>query len=43
MNKSSATPTKKTRKGIKKDYGKYGSEKFDQGKLAKQLYAHKHE
>ena len=43
MNKSYATPTKKNSRGLKKDHGKFGSEKFIQGKLAKQLSICKHE
>ena len=43
MNKSCATPTKKNSRGLKKDHGKFGSEKFNQGKLAKQFSVHKHE
>ena len=43
VNKSCATPTKKNSKGLKKDHGHPGSEKFNQGKLAKQLSVCKHE
>ena len=35
VNKSCATPTKKNSRGLKKDHGLFGSEKFIQGKLAK--------
>ena len=37
VNKSCVTPTKKNSRGVKKDHGKFGSEKFNQGKLAKQF------
>ena len=43
VNKSCATPTKKNMRGLKKDHGQFGSEKFIQGKLAKQLSVRKHE
>ena len=43
VNKSCATPTKKNSRGLKKDHGQSGSEKFIQGKLAKQLSVRKHE
>ena len=43
VNKSCVTPAKKNSRGLKKDHGKSGSEKFNQGQLAKQLYIHKHE
>ena len=37
------TLAKKNSKGLKKYPGQYGSEKFNQGKLAKKLYVHKHD
>ena len=43
VKKSSATPAKKNSRGLKKDHGQSGSEKFNQGKLAKQLSVRKHE
>ena len=43
VKKSSATPAKKNSRGLKKDHGQSGSEKFNQGKLAKQLSVWKHE
>ena len=43
MKKSCATPAKKNSRGLKKDHGKFGWEKFNQGKLAKQLSVRKHE
>ena len=43
VNKSCATPTKKNSRGLKKDHGHSGSEKFIQGQLAKQLSICKHE
>ena len=43
MKKSCATPAKKNSRGVKKDHGYSGSEKFNQGKLAKQLSVRKHE
>ena len=42
MNKSCATPTKKNSRVLKKDHGMSGSEKFNQGKLAKQFSFRKH-
>ena len=43
MKKSCATPAKKNNRGLKKDHVQSGSEKFNQGKLAKQLSVYKHE
>ena len=43
VNKYCATPTKKNSRGLKKDHGQSGSEKFNQGKLGKQLSVRKHE
>ena len=43
VKKSCVTPAKKNSRGLKKDHGKSGSEKFNQGKLAKQLSVCKHE
>ena len=43
MNKYCATPTKKNSRGLKKDLGKSSSEKFNLGKLIKQLSVRKHE
>ena len=43
VNKYCTTPTKKNSRGLKKDHGQSGSEKFIQGKLAKQLSVCKHE
>ena len=43
VKKSSATPAKKNNRGLKRYHGQSGSEKFNQGKLAKQLYVRKHE
>ena len=43
MKKSCVTPTKKNSIGLKKDHGNSSSEKFNQGKLAKQLSVCKHE
>ena len=43
MNKYCATPTKKNSRGLKKDHGQSGSEKFNQGRLVKQLSVCKHE
>ena len=37
------TPAKKNSRGLKKYHGQYGSEKFNQGKLAKNLFVHNHE
>ena len=42
VNKYFVTPTKKNSRGLKKYHGQSGSEKFNQGKLAKQFYVHKH-
>ena len=36
-------PQVKNNRGLKKDHGKFGSEKFNQGKLAKQFFVCKHE
>ena len=43
MNKSCATQAKKNSRGLEKYHGQSGSEKFNQGKLAKQLSIRKHE
>ena len=43
MKKYCATPTKKSSRGLKKDHGQSGSEKFNQGKLANQSSVYKHE
>jgi len=43
VNKYCTTPTKKNSRGLKKDHGHSGSEKFIQGQLAKQLSIRKHE
>lgn len=43
VKKSCATPAKKNSRGFKKDHGQSGSEKFNQGQLAKQLAVRKHE
>ena len=37
------TPAKKNNRSLKKYHGQYSSNKFNQGKLAKQLSVHKHE
>ena len=43
MNKYCATPAKQNSIGLKKYHGKSSTEKFNQGKLAKQLYVRKNE
>jgi len=43
VKKSCVTPAKKNSRGLKKDHGKSGSEKFNQGQLVKQLSVCKHE
>lgn len=43
LKKSCMTPAKKSSRGLKKDRGKSGSEKLNQGQLPKQLAVRKHE
>jgi len=43
VKKSCTTPAKKNSRGLKKDHGQSGSEKLNQGQLAKQVPIRKHE